>query len=409
MPLVALAALRKPLQRAVFAIVVMLIVTSARRADAYAWMIRHGVTDCQTCHADPSGGGVLTRFGRLVGNSTLRTLYGRGDNGANDDFLSLLPLPDPVLLGGDARYFWYTQKTKSPGSAAQGNSDNFLMQADLTGQVKVWRLRANASIGYADKGARYASITTATEQNLVSRVHWVGVDLGEHDQFLVRAGRMNLPFGVRSVEHTMLVRSVTQTDTNEYQQDGVALAFNAPHWRGEVMAILGNYQISPDVFRQRGYSAYLEYAPLHTLAFGVSSETTHANFDQLLNTEAIRQNHGVFARYSPWWPLVFTGEYDLTFTSQPPSAFLGAINKLGFVGMLQGDLEVVQGIHVMATGEMQAQPTDGGFPSVGGWASAWWFFAPHADVRLDGILQSLPSGTERTTVGTIILQGHVYL
>ena len=402
-------ALRTSLQRVLFAVVVLVIVSFARRADAYAWMIRHGFTDCQTCHADPSGGGLLTPFGRLIGNSTLRTLYGRNDNGANDDFLSLVPLPDAVLLGGDARYFYYTRKQKSPGAPGTVTNDNFLMQADATGQVKVWRLRANGSIGYGDTGARYAEITTATKWNLVSRVHWLGVDLGANDEVLVRAGRMNLPFGIRSIEHEFWVRNLTLTDTNEDQQDGLAIAINVPHWRAELMGILGNYQISPDVFRQRGYAGYIEYAPLRTLGVGASSMVVHANLDPLLGTEVIRQNHGIFARYSPWWPIVLSAEGDVVFTSQPPTQFLGAINKLNFAGMLQGDLEPIQGVHIMATGELLTQPSDTGLPSVGGWATAAWFFAPHADVRFDAILQSLPSTGGRTTIGSFVLQGHVYL
>jgi hypothetical protein len=63
----------------------------------------------------------------------------------------------------------------------------------------------------------------------------------------------------------------------------------------------------------------------------------------------------------------------------------------------------------MATGELWAQKSDVGFPSVGGWASVAWFFAPHADVRFDGIYQSIPSPGARLPVTTLVLQGHVYL
>ena len=31
-----------------------------RSAEAYAWMIRHDYAGCNQCHADPSGGGLLT-------------------------------------------------------------------------------------------------------------------------------------------------------------------------------------------------------------------------------------------------------------------------------------------------------------------------------------------------------------
>jgi hypothetical protein len=34
------------------------------RADAYPWMIRHEYNNCIACHVDPSGGGMLTPYGR---------------------------------------------------------------------------------------------------------------------------------------------------------------------------------------------------------------------------------------------------------------------------------------------------------------------------------------------------------
>lgn len=107
------------------------------------------------------------------------------------------------------------------------------------------------------------------------RRHWLGYAFAD-DAVLVRAGRMNVPFGVRSIEHTMFVRVATRTDLNETQQYGVAVAYTGELLRGEVMGILGNCQLSPDAYRERGYSAHLELAPLPRAALGVSSLVTHA-------------------------------------------------------------------------------------------------------------------------------------
>ena len=38
---------------------------SSGRADAYAWMIKHGFSKCGSCHTDPSGGETLTKMGRI--------------------------------------------------------------------------------------------------------------------------------------------------------------------------------------------------------------------------------------------------------------------------------------------------------------------------------------------------------
>ena len=50
------------------------------RAHAYAWMIRHGYTNCATCHADPSGGAVLTPYGRAQGSLLLAQDWARFDD-----------------------------------------------------------------------------------------------------------------------------------------------------------------------------------------------------------------------------------------------------------------------------------------------------------------------------------------
>src|SRR5580765_4457787 len=45
-------------------------------ANAYPWMIKHGYSTCTPCHADPSGSGLLTEYGRAQGELLLRTRYG---------------------------------------------------------------------------------------------------------------------------------------------------------------------------------------------------------------------------------------------------------------------------------------------------------------------------------------------
>ena len=44
-------------------------------ARAYPWMIKHGYSSCQNCHADPSGGELLTRYGRIQGQVLLPMQY----------------------------------------------------------------------------------------------------------------------------------------------------------------------------------------------------------------------------------------------------------------------------------------------------------------------------------------------
>src|SRR5262249_52137057 len=71
-------------------------------AQAYPWMIRHEYTGCMPCHADPSGGGILTAYGRAQGEILLSMRYGKSaeeDPGPGGEFLwGLVKLPPEFLL-----------------------------------------------------------------------------------------------------------------------------------------------------------------------------------------------------------------------------------------------------------------------------------------------------------------------
>ena len=58
------------------AVVFLGLLTLSGQADAYPWMMRHNYFGCGNCHADPSGGGLLTAYGRAQGDLLLRMRYG---------------------------------------------------------------------------------------------------------------------------------------------------------------------------------------------------------------------------------------------------------------------------------------------------------------------------------------------
>src|SRR6185436_17599161 len=181
--------------------------------------------------------------------------------------------------------------------------------------------------------------------NLVSREFWVGLDLADH-AILVRGGRLNLPFGLRNVEHTAWVRDLTNTDINQDQQYGAALAYSRDPFRTEVMAIVGNFQVHPSQIRQGGYAGYFEYSLRPNLATGISSTITHAVLDPAVRASATRQAHGFFARYAPVEPIVLLAEGDLLILNPG-----NASASTGGTGWLQVDFEPVQGLHFDVTGE----------------------------------------------------------
>jgi hypothetical protein len=205
----------------------------------------------------------------------------------------LFATPDWLLLGGSLRPGIVGVKVDSSAMSTQ----TVLMQADLRAGIRAGGARASASVGIVTVDSSPASLTG----NLVSREHWVGYAF-DHDTITVRAGRLNVPFGVRSVEHTFWARQQTRTDINDTQQDGGAIAYSSSWMRGEVMGIAGNYQISPAARREHGYSAYVEFDPRPWAGVGASSLVTRSDLDLNLHVPNTRQAHGLFGRVSPVTP-----------------------------------------------------------------------------------------------------------
>lgn len=391
-------------------VVVLLSMTST--AHAYPWMIRHGYAGCVPCHSDPSGGaGVLTEYGRAQSDLLLRMRYtGASETGEADTtagFLwGALPLPEQLRLEGDLREAYFVNQAQGAPLLTQ----LITMRADMTGDVKIGRFRAAGNLGYAPQGDLPAAITDNPTDNLISREHWVGVELDDEGGWLLRGGRMALPFGIRMIEHTLWARSLTRTDIDATQQYGVSLYFSQDQIRGEVMGIAGNFEIHPDDFRERGYSAYVEYSPMNTLAIGASSLFTRATRDIIYGVTDYRYANGLFLRYAPVKPVVLLVEGDSYYQSLTWNG-----HRDGYAGFAQVDYEPAQGFHMMLTGESMDGGSAGEPPSYDGWLSAVWFFLPHADLRADAIYSTLgvpaspTSAATHTNVSSWLVQIHAFL
>ncbi|HVZ36839.1 MAG TPA: hypothetical protein VG963_30650 [Polyangiaceae bacterium] len=388
----------------------------SRDAHAYAWMIRHGFAECGGCHVDPMGGETLTGMGRVMGQTLLASGYGEKTPSNVAMFLFGVQEPDAVRLGGSFRLMdIYDFKTTEPTL--------FPMQTDFYGAVSAGRFVLGASIGisrasdryeYTDKARLFGSVDDRGYV-AVSRNHWLGYKFT--DDLMVRLGRMNLPFGLRIPEHIMWVRHETDTDRESDQEHGLSVVYSSGRFRGELMGFIGNLQI-PKQYLSPGYSGYLEYSLDTNLAVGVSSLVSYAKRLPFTTDETVtsaqravtRIVDGVTLRYAPWRELVFLGEADL-------QKLTGS--GLGSVGMLQADLEPLQGLHLALTGEwlnrgtLHPEDITAGVTRVpvgpgrgdtryGLWTTVNWFFFPHFDIRSDLVFR----GGRDTVLQT---QLHFYL
>ncbi len=382
----------------------------AKPAAAYAWMIRHEYSACATCHMDPSGGGIMTLYGRAQSEGILRTRYGTVSDTEDPTKLGgflfgAVRLPEQLLLQGDVRAAGLFVKPPAPTPWVKRF---LLMQADAAAGVAIGRFRASGTLGVVNEGAQGASVFNFTKSGadakIVSRQYWAGVAIGNDSQFLLRAGRINMPFGLRILEHTSYVRASTRTDYNASQQHGVAFAWTTDKWRAEVLGIAGNFALRPVKYHEYGYAGYLERSFTPQVAAGLSSLITYTPEELAAAAPAFRHAHGAFARYAPVKAFVLMAEVDMLLRSPKNERF-----DAGGVVFVQADVMPLQGLHLIGTLESKDEAFAKGPPSYGAWASVQWFFLPHMDVRVDAIMRDEPVGEARATVPSILAQYHVFL
>lgn len=369
-------------------------------AHAYPTMIRHGYTGCGECHQDPSGGGVLTEYGRgqsaiLLSAPWAALAHEDGEPTQFKDFLfGLGELPEALALQFEYRGLLIPQP---------GNVRWVGMQADLRGHLELGPLRAYAGIGGVTEGAERARITNnETGPNLVSREHWIGVE--PVDDLLVRAGSMNLPFGIRTDEHVLFARSITRTDVNDGQQFGVDAFWAAGDVRLELMGIVGDFQVRPLDYHERGYALSAAWTPDASVDLGVSSLLTTAALDVESRLPRTRQAHELYARWAPLRPLVLSAEAGLLLDSTDGEPSTGTF------GYVSADVEPTQGLHLRATGEWcDDRLGDSASPALRPWGAVDWFVVPHLELRADvmyGTLYCTP-GVEASPLG--LVQVHAWL
>ena len=154
---------------------------------------------CTACHYSPSGGGLLTSYGRSLSREEISTFGRRGAAGAasteaprsEESFLfGVLGSDSPLQLGLDIRPSHLDVDV--PGRALDAR--NFLMNLDLQAAWQRERWTAYGSVGRKPTGGG----------ELVSYEHWVAYQIS--DALSVRGGRFLPAYGVRFADHTSFTR-----------------------------------------------------------------------------------------------------------------------------------------------------------------------------------------------------------
>lgn len=291
---------------------------------AYPELVRRGYANCITCHVSPTGGGILTTYGRSLIPEVLSTT---GNEEQSKFLYGVIDLPEWLLGGGDFRVL---------GAYAGFNGDgNFKivvpMQADLEAAASVDKFTFDAT-----GGIDY-------DKTPVSRRHYVLYHAT--DEISLRAGKFMPAYGINTEDHGLAIKRGIGKDqaTETYNLEASLIT---AHYDVFLTAIAGRPD-RPSLGAETGAALSSSVFFAERFKAGVSYYYGHRDIEN-------RQLAGPFAILGFTPHLFMLAELDYQWLSAPG----GLGNTTGLVDDIRLDLEVIQGVHLYLTQEYSQLATN---------------------------------------------------
>jgi hypothetical protein len=208
----------------IFFLAALGLAAGASRAAAEPIFLSRQYTRCTNCHYSPTGGGLLTPYGRSLSREELSTFgasHGAASPSREQDFLfgALGKGLGPVSVGLDL-----LPAHLSVDAAGYSSSRDFLMNAALAAGLQYRKWTFYGQVGRQPRGE---------ETRVTSFEHWI---LYQADKGVgVRVGRFLPAYGVRLADHTAFTRATLGFDNND-QIYGLELSYKSDRHLVQVAA-----------------------------------------------------------------------------------------------------------------------------------------------------------------------------
>lgn len=322
----------------------------ASSAWAFPELVRHGYATCNACHVSPTGGGVLTAYGRSLSAELLSTWSAKGE----EKFVyGLFNLPENVQLGGDIRSLQYHRDTPR---VTQGNW--IFMQTDLDAAVTLGKFTFSGTLGF-EQGKK------TFETDFLSRRHFISYAF--NDDTSLRFGRFYRAFGLQIPDHNAFTRSQLGFEQGA-ESYNVEYSHAADPYEYFLTAVLGRID-RPSIDSERG------------LAFRVGrlfSEQMKVGASYLFGRTLTYHRHAVgpWIAYAPTSKLALLAEMDFQYKKESPE------NEFGAVQYLKASYEVTKGLSLYVTEEWSKLDFDTNTAMQAYGVGAQWFPRPHLEFNL---------------------------
>lgn len=189
------------------------------KTEAFPDLIRHGYVNCTACHISPTGGGVMTDYGRALSRELLSAKGGEREAEFLHGVLPPETLASWLRVGGDIRVL---QLHREDPDRIVGRT--IPMQANVDIAAVSDRLTAVISIGKPDAVRRTI--------RPVSPMYYVLWNI--RDEFALRMGKLTPAFGLHMADHTLPTRQGLSLGAGQERE-----AFEGV-WSGESWNIAGS-------------------------------------------------------------------------------------------------------------------------------------------------------------------------
>ena len=307
----------------------MVLLSGATSPFAWAFpeMVRHGYVNCTSCHTSPTGGGVLTRYGRELSREILSTWGTQNENESKFAY-GLISPPEWLDLMGLYRSVYAYQKTPN-----RSQSKYIFMQNDLEAAVQVKNWYFVATAGYANKVN-----DTSIADHFISRRNFIGYRPTEETS--IRAGRFYPAFGINTADHIIPTKRALGWDEGQ-ETYNVEAAWIGEKWNLYATGVFGRPD-QPSLHHETGLALSPSVSIADTYKVGLS----YFYGDAQTTTRHVGGAWGIFGFTRRFFLL---SEWDF----QSQSNKVGSASaKTGIVNYQRLDYEFIQGLHLFLTQDL---------------------------------------------------------
>lgn len=338
--------------RKIFLIIVLVL--SISDLHAFPEMVRHGYTNCLSCHVSPNGGGALSLYGRELSKEILSTWSAKKEHQPLHGLLDQNKFPSWLYtVGGDVRGLQYHMENEFTREG-----DWMWMQMEAEIGLKVKALKMNASVAKFEKegGDEY-----------VLRKAFAMLPLGKEST--IKIGQFKTIYGINMANHTSMVKK-------DLGLGARSETYNAEYsWIGEKW----NYVASASLPKQERTRKLNEKKFNQQLSYNISKNyKTGISHMLIKNDLEDKQAYGVFGL------LGFTKKlYSLVEINIVENETLTQNKKFGAAMYSKLGYEIFKGFHVNSTAEVfQNDWDDSRTKKTSYGAGLQWFPRPHFEFQV---------------------------